>query len=124
MLHIFGTNDCHLHLWKHKCKMIPFIAMSQTSVEVGHAIFYTHQTSGMCVGMMRVISHTSNGKDCRLGIKYPFNYFFSWKGATFSKLIDTFTKSLIMQFGHSCFKWLIPTHSRCLKIFCACHHPE
>ena len=37
---------------------------------------------------------------------------------TFSKLMDTFTKLLIIQFGHPRFRWLIPTHIRCLNIFC------
>ena len=52
--------------------------------------------------------------------KYPFNYSFSGrKLSTFSKLINTFTKSLIMQFGYPCFKWLISMYIKCLNIFCA-----
>ena len=38
---------------------------------------------------------------------------------TFSKLMDTFTKLLIIQFGHRRFKWVIPTYIRCLNLFCA-----
>ena len=38
---------------------------------------------------------------------------------TFSKLMDTFTKLLIIQFGHRHFKWVIPTYIRCLNLFCA-----
>ena len=58
----------------------------------------------------------------RLGVKYPLNYFFPGIGlhiSTFSKLMDTFTKTLIIQSGHPRFKWLIPTHIKCLDIFCA-----
>ena len=58
----------------------------------------------------------------RPGIKYPFNYSFPRRElniSTFSKLMDTFTKLLIIQLGHPCFKWFVPTHIRCLNIFCA-----
>ena len=33
--------------------------------------------------------------------------------------MDTFTKSLIVQFGHPIFKWLFPTRISCLNKFCA-----
>ena len=54
---------------------------------------------------------------CQVLIQYSF----PGRGfhiSTFSKLTNTFTKSLIMQFGHPHFKWLISTHIRCLNIFC------
>ena len=58
----------------------------------------------------------------RPGVKNPFSYSFPGRGlhiSTLCKLMDTFTKPLIIQFDHSCFKWLIPTHNRFLNIFCA-----
>ena len=58
----------------------------------------------------------------RPGVKYPFNYSFPGRGlhiSIFSKLMYTFTKLLIIKFGHPHFKWLIPTHIWCLNIFCA-----
>ena len=61
-------------------------------------------------------------KQMRQGVKYPFNYSFPRSRlhiSIFSKLMGTFTKSLIIQFCHPGFKWLIPTHIRWLNIFCA-----
>ena len=39
--------------------------------------------------------------------------------STFSKLMNTFTEPLIIQFGHPCFKWLIQTHNMCMSVFFA-----
>ena len=58
----------------------------------------------------------------RPGIKYSFNYSFPGRGLhipTFSKLMDNFTKPLIIQSGHPRFNWFIPTNIKCLNIFYA-----
>ena len=54
--------------------------MSQTISVInrsGHAIFYTHQTSGACAGVCVCVCvqlHASNGKDCTLPFFHVTSY--------------------------------------------------